>query len=83
MNNGSPPIRSGRFPYSDKNPYLQLLYGALSRFGIQAVAERQLGARWLWQQRAAVTFLHFHWEKLTPRARSEDPRWRGLRSWVS
>ena len=81
-NNGSPPIRLAAFPHSDKNPYLQLLYSALSRFGIQAVAEPQLGARWLWQQRAAVTFLHFHWDKFYTESTSEDPRWRGLHSWV-
>jgi beta-1,4-mannosyltransferase len=80
--NGSPPMRLAAFPRSDKNPYLRLLYGALSQSGIHAVAEPRLGAGWLWQQRTAVTFLHFHWDKFYAENTSEDPRWRGLRSWV-
>jgi glycosyltransferase involved in cell wall biosynthesis len=70
------------FPHSDKNPYLQLLYDALARFGIQAVAGPRLGAGWLWQERAAVTFLHFHWDTYYAENTSDDARWRGLRSWV-
>ena len=43
------------------NPYLRLLYGALSAQGFTQVEHPRLSLRWLWRSRSSARFLHFHW----------------------
>jgi beta-1,4-mannosyltransferase len=43
------------------NPYLRLLYGALSAEGFTQVERPRFSMRWLWRSRSSARFLHFHW----------------------
>lgn len=60
---GDPVARVARFPpTTDINPYQRLLYGHLSRYGIELAPDaRRLGLRWLIRARRTVSHLHFHW----------------------
>jgi beta-1,4-mannosyltransferase len=75
-------VKLAAFPYSDRNPYNRLLYGALTESGIHAIPDPDLRVRWLWWHRRQVTFLHFHWDKFYYESRSRRPRYREARSWM-
>lgn len=70
------------FPFMDKNRYGELLYGALSGHGIEAVPEAKLDPRWLWRHRGEVTFLHFHWDRYFYDSTVSGPRLRECLSWL-
>ena len=46
------------------NPYGRLLYGALERLGYERVEGGTLESGWLREHRAAVGWLHLHWDEL-------------------
>jgi beta-1,4-mannosyltransferase len=85
-------LRLARFPPSlGRNPYMDLLYDALRRFGVDFVAEPPLTFRWLGRARNDVDVLHFHWRPdryyawLRPRPEDLDrppPRSQNIRSWL-
>ena len=68
------------FPPWDGNPYLRLLYGHLSRFGIDA-EPGELGIRWLLRKRTRCRVLHFHWPQPYYRSTRRSPRLARLLSW--
>lgn len=56
------PVRVARFPPSlGHNPYLDLLYGGMTPFGVDLACEPPFSLAWLWRARHDVDLLHFHW----------------------
>ncbi len=81
--------RVARFPASrDRNPYQRLLYGELSKLGVELAPDATLGFGWLLRSRRRVEAIHFHWRLdllyMAPgsvRRRRLPPRPRALLSW--
>jgi beta-1,4-mannosyltransferase len=85
--------RMARFPPPgvSVNPYLALLDNGLTSLGVVVVPDPALSMWWLWQSRAAVELLHFHWRvdahyACLGREVDEEtvalPRLQGIRSWL-
>jgi beta-1,4-mannosyltransferase len=78
--------RAGRIvalPYVEQNPYQRLFYEALSVEGFELVDDASLAFknRWLWDARARVAFIHFHWPQGYWTRWNDGPQ-RSLLSWV-
>jgi glycosyltransferase involved in cell wall biosynthesis len=67
--------RIARLSDAPWNPYLELLYDALARHGLDVEQDRApLTVRWLLSARRRVGFLHFHWPQgFYTYSQSRDP----------
>jgi glycosyltransferase involved in cell wall biosynthesis len=49
------------FPFIRENPYQELLYAELAKYGIQVVDDGEFKLHWLIRRRTHGNVLHFHW----------------------